>query len=139
DQIPGRSKPVVEDVLFPLKHSLLVPALAIFAATAKIRKGKPAALLQPPGRAGAPVGGIADVEAAITGHQQPLRSVLLQVFFAGNEHGNFGPVFGLEKYLLQLILAGVEGDFGLEKDFALSGPGIQTVDSPGHNEGLEAE
>src|ERR1019366_3033384 len=103
-----------------------VPMLAILAAATHVREREPAALLQPPRILRVPCGENAQFETSIAGHQQPLRPVLLQPLLAGNEHGNAGAVLRLEKDLLDLILAGVEGNLGLEKYLPLPGHPIQT-------------
>ena len=90
-------------------------------------------------QAGFHAGVIAELKAAVAGHQQALGPVLLQAFFAGNEHGDLGAVFGFEEDLLQLVLAGVERDLGLEEDFAFAGGGVDAIDGGRRDEGLKAE
>ena len=73
-------------------------------------------------------GNSAQVESAVAGHQQPLRAVLLQPLLAGDEHRHPRAVFRRVEHLLQFVLAGIEGNFGLRKDLALAGHRIQPVD-----------
>ena len=70
DEVAGGREPVVEDILLLLEHALLVPAFAVFAAAAHVGDGEPSALLNPPGPGGIPGGRLAEVEAAIAGHEQ---------------------------------------------------------------------
>ena len=75
-------------------------------------------------------GSLAQIESAVSGHQQPLGSVPLQPLLSGNEHGNARSVLRLEKNLLQLILAGVKGNLRPKKHLALASHRIQPVNRP---------
>ena len=121
DEVAGCGEPVVEDILLFLEHSLLVPALAVLAAAAHVGNGEVSALLEPPGPGGIPRRCLAEVEAAVASHQQAGGTVLRQAFLAGDEHGDLGAVCRFVEDLLEFVLGGVEGDFGLGKEFAFAG------------------
>ena len=86
--------------------SSVAPGVCTFAP--QVGHGEPSSLLHPPCVGRVPTRGHAQVEASVTGHQQPFRPVHLEVLLAGNEHGNPCPVLRFEEHLLQLILGGVE-------------------------------
>jgi hypothetical protein len=53
--------------------------------------------------------------------------------------GTLVPSFDLKKHLLDLVLARVERNLGLEKDIALAGHRVQPVDRRRQNERLETK
>ena len=80
----------------------------------------------------------AHVESAVAGHQQPFRAVLLQSLFSGDKHRHLRAVFRREEHLLQFVLAGVERNFRLRKDFALARQRIEPVNRGRRNERFKA-
>src|SRR5215469_2710063 len=121
DQILGSSKPVIEHVLLLFEHALFVPVFTVLAAAAQIGDGKPSALLKPPSVSWTPGRREADVEAAVTGHKKALRTILLEILFARDEHRDLRAVFGFVKDLLEIELTGVEGDLRLGENVAPAG------------------
>src|SRR5579872_654122 len=139
NQVVRCCEPVVEHILLLLEHTGLVPRFAVFAAATKIGVREPATLLKPPRPLRIPDRRLAQVEAAVTAHQQPFGSVLLQSFFAGDEHGNLRTILRLVEDLLELVVAGVEGDLRLGEDIAFSRYRVEAVEGWRLNVRLEAE
>src|SRR6185437_9855503 len=112
---------------------------AVFSAAAQTGQRKPTALLEPPCPLRIPRRRFADVESAIAGHQQTLGAVLLQSFFAGDEHRNLCSILRVEEDLLQLVLVRIEWHLGLREQFAFSCLCIDAVDGWRKDEGFKAE
>ena len=93
DQPVSGGVEIVEHILFFLEHSGVVPSVAEFTSTAKIRHGIYAALLHPCD-GGAAIGRFQiHVESAISGEIRGIVAVELQSFKMRDEHWNLCAVF----------------------------------------------
>ena len=93
----------------------LVPGLAVLVAAAQVgeREDPPCAATR---RIRDSTSGVmADLEAAVAGHEQARGAVALEAFFAGDEHGNAGAVLGGVEDLLDSYCAESNGTLGAAK------------------------
>ena len=88
DEVLRRRGEVIEDILFVLQHTGVVPRLAELTSPAQVGQRVDATVLCPGHGRGGETGKLAEIEAAVAGEQRRVRSVPLKTFLIHDEHRN---------------------------------------------------
>src|SRR5579884_432624 len=137
DEIFGSSEEIIEDILFFLEHSRLVPGFAVLASAAQVWLRVEAALLHPPRKLRIPVGCHGNEESTISEHQRGCLAIALQPFFRRDEHWHARSIFRVVEDLLYLEFIGVERNFWFCEYFSFSGADVVVVHRRRNVERLE--